>query len=114
MVLILSNMYLVFIEDWWVGSQTLGFSPGCSRYVSVSCDPRIVVIEVYVLLSPHCAFLYAGSGPSAQIYDNNVLPELPSVPDTLPNSSLGGNPGASDDIDFDDLSRRFEELKKKT
>ncbi|XP_058257084.1 IST1 homolog isoform X2 [Hemibagrus wyckioides] len=55
-----------------------------------------------------------GPGPSAQIYDNNVLPELPSVPDTLPNSSLGGNPGASDDIDFDDLSRRFEELKKKT
>ncbi|XP_053094239.1 IST1 homolog isoform X4 [Pangasianodon hypophthalmus] len=53
-------------------------------------------------------------GPSAQIYDNNALPELPSVPDTLPNSSLGGNPGASDDIDFDDLSRRFEELKKKT
>ncbi|MBN3299443.1 IST1 homolog [Amia ocellicauda] len=54
------------------------------------------------------------SGPSAQIYDNSGLPELPSVPDTLPASSFGGNPGPSDDIDFDDLSRRFEELKKKT
>uniref|UniRef100_K9IFS9 Secreted protein n=1 Tax=Desmodus rotundus TaxID=9430 RepID=K9IFS9_DESRO len=45
-------------------------------------------------------------------YDNFVLPELPSVPDTLP--SAGANTSASEDIDFDDLSRRFEELKKKT
>nr|XP_060644074.1 IST1 homolog isoform X1 [Anolis sagrei ordinatus] len=43
--------------------------------------------------------------------DNFVLPELPSVPDTLPAASAGS---ASEDIDFDDLSRRFEELKKKT
>lgn len=47
-------------------------------------------------------------------YDHNNLPELPSVPDTLPTSSLGGHPTNSDDIDFDDLTRRFEELKKKT
>ncbi|XP_077569800.1 IST1 homolog isoform X2 [Stigmatopora nigra] len=52
-------------------------------------------------------------GPS-QIYDNNALPELPSVPDTLPATSFGGNASTSDDIDFDDLTRRFEELKKKT
>ncbi|XP_039619234.1 IST1 homolog isoform X2 [Polypterus senegalus] len=52
------------------------------------------------------------TGPA--VYDNNVLPELPSVPDTLPTSSIGGNSVPSDDIDFDDLSRRFEELKKKT
>uniref|UniRef100_A0A672KSK1 IST1 homolog n=1 Tax=Sinocyclocheilus grahami TaxID=75366 RepID=A0A672KSK1_SINGR len=51
---------------------------------------------------------------SAQIYDNSTLPELPSVPDTLPASSFGANANTSDDIDFDDLSRRFEELKKKT
>ncbi|KPP72835.1 IST1 protein-like [Scleropages formosus] len=48
------------------------------------------------------------------VYDNAGLPELPSVPDTLPASSFGGNAASSDDIDFDDLSRRFEELKKKT
>ncbi|KAM6979495.1 IST1 homolog [Aplochiton taeniatus] len=53
-------------------------------------------------------------GPSTQFYDNNALPELPSVPDTLPASSFGGKTTSSDDIDFDDLSRRFEELKKKT
>ncbi|XP_072837022.2 IST1 homolog [Pogona vitticeps] len=46
--------------------------------------------------------------------DNFVLPELPSVPDTLPAASVGGSGSASEDIDFDDLSRRFEELKKKT
>lgn len=55
-----------------------------------------------------------GPGSSSQIYDNNALPELPSVPDTLPTSSLGGKTTTSDDIDFDDLTRRFEELKKKT
>lgn len=74
----------------------------------------MLVVEVSFLQTPHGVFLCAGSGPSGQFYDNNMLPELPSVPDTLPNSSLGGHPGASDDIDFDDLSRRFEELKKKT
>ncbi|XP_033290193.1 IST1 homolog isoform X3 [Orcinus orca] len=47
-------------------------------------------------------------------YDNFILPELPSVPDTLPTASAGANTSASEDIDFDDLSRRFEELKKKT
>ncbi|XP_019360882.1 PREDICTED: IST1 homolog [Gavialis gangeticus] len=47
-------------------------------------------------------------------YDNFVLPELPSVPDTLPAASAGTSSAASEDIDFDDLSRRFEELKKKT
>ncbi len=55
-----------------------------------------------------------GPAPSAQIYDNSTLPELPSVPDTLPASSFGANANTSDDIDFDDLSRRFEDLKKKT
>ncbi|XP_043925891.1 IST1 homolog [Protopterus annectens] len=49
-------------------------------------------------------------------YDNFTLPELPSVPNTLPTTSIGPNSssGTTEDIDFDDLSRRFEELKKKT
>ncbi|XP_076585874.1 IST1 homolog [Chaetodon auriga] len=54
-----------------------------------------------------------GPGPSSKPFDN-TLPELPSVPDTLPTSSFGGNATTSDDIDFDNLTRRFEELKKKT
>ncbi|XP_034047887.1 IST1 homolog isoform X2 [Thalassophryne amazonica] len=54
-----------------------------------------------------------GPGPSSQKFDTSALPELPSVPDTLPTSSVGRNTTTSDDIDFDDLTRRFEELKKK-
>ncbi|XP_030313349.1 IST1 homolog isoform X1 [Calypte anna] len=59
----------------------------------------------------------ASSKPKAaapDALDNFVLPELPSVPDTLPAASAGAHSSASEDIDFDDLSRRFEELKKKT
>lgn len=53
------------------------------------------------------------------------LPELPTVPSDLllpsvphsHNSNTSANtpsaPGGSDEIDFDDLNRRFEELKKK-
>lgn len=37
------------------------------------------------------------------------LPELPTVPSDIPTSS----PRKGDDIDFDDLTKRFEELKKK-
>ncbi|KAK1891198.1 IST1 like [Dissostichus eleginoides] len=66
---------------------------------------------------PTCPPTYesaVGPGPSSQMFDNNSLPELPSVPDTLPSASFGKNTTSSDDIDFDDLTRRFEELKKKT
>lgn len=56
----------------------------------------------------------AGPGPTSRVLDSNTLPELPSVPDTLPTSTIGGHTTTSDDIDFDDLTRRFEELKKKT
>jgi hypothetical protein len=39
------------------------------------------------------------------------IPNLPSVPDFLPD--LPQPAPREDDIDFDDLSKRFEELKKK-
>ncbi|CAK8673495.1 unnamed protein product [Clavelina lepadiformis] len=47
------------------------------------------------------------------------LPNLPSVPTNFPGSSVPPGPSnqsnaSSDDIDFDDLSRRFENLRKKT
>uniref|UniRef100_A0A0B6ZH11 IST1 homolog n=1 Tax=Arion vulgaris TaxID=1028688 RepID=A0A0B6ZH11_9EUPU len=48
--------------------------------------------------------------PSSKGVD--VFPELPTVPsNTLPD--LGNSVGGSDDVNFDDLNRRFEELKKK-
>lgn len=48
------------------------------------------------------------SGPS--------FPDLPAVPTDLPNlpdSIPGGNSAGGEDVDFDDLTRRFEDLKKK-
>lgn len=39
------------------------------------------------------------------------LPELPSVPNMAPTPPEQDN--KNDDIDFDDLTRRFNELKKK-
>lgn len=50
---------------------------------------------------------------------DDLFPDLPNVPLDLPDIPGNGNTpaGASykrdDDIDFDDLSRRFEELTKK-
>lgn len=50
------------------------------------------------------------------------MPDLPSVPNGSlphapavkpPNSNIGENSAGGDDVDFDDLTRRFEELKKK-
>lgn len=53
-------------------------------------------------------------GPGGSSNANDGLPVLPSVPDTLPTSSIGGGSTQTDDIDFDDLTRRFEDLKKKS
>uniref|UniRef100_A0A8C9S4X4 IST1 homolog n=2 Tax=Scleropages formosus TaxID=113540 RepID=A0A8C9S4X4_SCLFO len=55
-----------------------------------------------------------GIGPSSQSFGSAPLPELPSVPNTAPAGPYSKDASASDDIDFDDLTRRFEELKKKT
>lgn len=44
---------------------------------------------------------------------NMNIPELPSVPTDIPSGPLNPSSNNFDDIDFDDLTRRFEELKKK-
>lgn len=55
--------------------------------------------------------------PRAKLTPPDNLPELPSVPSDVinrdNNTSGGSVGGTSDDIDFDDLARRFEELKKR-
>ena len=57
------------------------------------------------------------AGPSAQSLNNGSgtlrLPDLPDVPGlpSVPSNSVGVRSG--EDVDFDDLTRRFEELKKR-
>lgn len=50
--------------------------------------------------------------------EDNIFPDLPNVPLDLPDVPSGGgnnDPAKpdNDEIDFDDLAKRFEELKKK-
>ncbi|XP_036399547.1 IST1 homolog isoform X1 [Megalops cyprinoides] len=78
-----------------------------------SCPPTYESIDD-LAVKPSVPPQVFGPGPSSSQVNDTALPELPSVPDTLPASSFGGSSAPSDDIDFDDLTRRFEELKKKT
>ena len=42
------------------------------------------------------------------------IPPLPQVPtSSLPKLSVGSGSAGGEDVDFDELTRRFEELKKK-
>ncbi|XP_038067333.1 IST1 homolog isoform X2 [Patiria miniata] len=57
----------------------------------------------------------AGKPPAASQPEPS-MPVLPQVPtNSFPplDNSVGGKPGGGEDVDFDDLTRRFEELKKK-
>jgi len=55
-------------------------------------------------------------GPSATangtVPDFPVLPDIPDLP-SIPTHSVGRSSVTSDDVDFDDLTKRFEELKKR-
>jgi len=55
--------------------------------------------------------------PPASAPGGNSIPDLPDIPSGSlnSNSNVGGQSsgGGGDDVDFDDLTRRFEELKKK-
>ncbi|XP_061101731.1 IST1 homolog isoform X1 [Conger conger] len=100
-----------------VGSYDGGFSnfqpPGIGGPPQLpSCPPTYESIDD-LPVNPSVPQVF-GPGAPFQANDTVGLPELPSVPDTLPASSFGGHSAPSEDIDFDDLSRRFEELKKKT
>ena len=45
---------------------------------------------------------------------DDLFPDLPAVPsNTLPDLGSTTNADTNEDVDFDDLTRRFEELKKK-
>jgi len=52
------------------------------------------------------------AAPNHTIPDFPVLPDVPGLP-SVPTNSVGRNSVTNDDVDFDDLTRRFEELKKR-
>ena len=52
------------------------------------------------------------AAPSHTLPDRLVLPDVPGLP-SVPTNSVGQNSVTNDDVDFDDLTRRFEELKKR-
>lgn len=54
----------------------------------------------------------SSAAPSYPIPDFPVLPDVPSLP-SVPTNSVGRTSITSNDVDFDDLARRFEELKKR-
>lgn len=58
---------------------------------------------------------YATNPPSPRSTPKNYdsFPELPAVPNSTLPDPPGSTSAGGDDVDFDDLSRRFEELKKK-
>nr|XP_054748173.1 IST1 homolog isoform X3 [Lytechinus pictus] len=56
-----------------------------------------------------------GPPPNAQLPSDSI-PNLPAVPvNSFPplDATVGGKSAGGEDVDFDDLTRRFEELKKK-
>lgn len=64
---------------------------------------------------PQDNFINAQPKPPAshQSSTNVNIPELPSVPSDVPSGPYNPSSVNFEDIDFDDLTRRFEELKKK-
>jgi len=52
------------------------------------------------------------TAPSHTVPDFPVLPDVPNLP-SIPTNSVGQSSVTNDDVDFDDLTRRFEELKKR-
>ncbi|KAB0396647.1 hypothetical protein E2I00_015143, partial [Balaenoptera physalus] len=105
----------------WIANGKLS---GLSQYSSTSDTSNSPIVDDINADKNVSSAQIVGPGPKPEAsakppsrpmdtYDNFVLPELPSVPDTLPTASAGANTSASEDIDFDDLSRRFEELRNK-
>ena len=43
----------------------------------------------------------------------DTMPQLPAVPTMSVSTVASNKPGGGDDVNFDDLARRFEELKKR-
>ena len=86
----------------------------------MTCCWQIVLFNCCVLIdrtfpqshSPLPPPSAASADPSHTLPDCLELPDLPSLP-SIPTNSVGRTSLTNDDVDFDDLTRRFEELKKR-
>jgi vacuolar protein sorting-associated protein IST1 len=58
------------------------------------------------------AGLSSGNGAASGLPNIPHFPEIPDLP-SVPVNSVGAASVKGDDVDFDDLTRRFEELKKR-
>lgn len=56
---------------------------------------------------PRPSVVPPAAGPS------DTIPQLPAVPTMSVSTVVSNKPGGGDDVNFDDLARRFEELKKR-
>ena len=64
---------------------------------------------------PPAGFMNSPPPPGPPPKMDDAFPDLPTVPNnSLPDSrAVGGNSAGGEDVDFDDLTRRFEALKKR-
>ena len=70
----------------------------------------------HFILGPQKPSAPTAPTPAPRSSKGPSFPDLPSVPTDLPNipdSLPGANSAGGEDVDFDDLTRRFEDLKKK-
>ncbi|ESO12644.1 hypothetical protein HELRODRAFT_93398 [Helobdella robusta] len=63
-------------------------------------------------INPGNTNIYGNDSSKPTNFDNLVLPEIPNLP-AVPSDAVGKSLHKADDVDFDDLARRFEELKKR-
>ena len=105
-----------------VKQLNLCIKPGLNAFSPYLPSCRLEEAFDYVLLvantSSHGSFFPSSCKPSC--YQCTVAHpssrDLPTVPTDLPNlpdSVPGGNSAGCEDVDFDDLTRRLEDLKKK-
>ncbi|XP_071488825.1 uncharacterized protein [Diadema antillarum] len=130
----MTDVVTIATTDSWFPAASRGSDPEHSSLKELS-SVMIAMIDKAIFLISHDAPPYElhDSNPSQVTPGNNPLqpaapppanaalpsesiPNLPAVPmSSFPplDNTVGGKSAGGEDVDFDDLTRRFEELKKK-
>ncbi|XP_066290240.1 IST1 homolog isoform X10 [Branchiostoma lanceolatum] len=93
-----------------------GQQGGAPPYNTVANDPAYPPPNAAAYIPPANPNMPMPPAPSAPPTNMDSLPDLPCVPSNSfpnPGNTIGGASAGGDDVDFDDLTRRFEELKNK-